>query len=478
MALTGFDCGGTSSQMSSAKVAWQRKDYAAAETALKKEVELRPGNGQAWLMLADIYKEQGRRGEGLNALEKARAATQTKLTPVQIEETYKRQHNLWRESYNAALSAVRNKDFTTAIAHLDTAQRLAPDNAENLYFLGTVYEDMGDNASALRTYQQYVDKVAPVVEMGTKLGLTLQMTPSAVEERLGKPTKAEVSDTLGGYYYYAPQNLYVYFAPATKTRGLAVEGWNPVDASLPEALRTAPRLIRADPYAILGTRAQAAREYDKALRHLQTLSRIDPNREGVSATITQIYIDTKQVDQAIAAIRSEIAANPKDPRPYLDLGNLYFGSERFRDASEAFNNVLSMNLPNDNQHLRIALFNLGAVYKNQGARMQDSIKRLSGGKPTKAQTEAYYAPLRESVRYFERYRAINPTDYIALAELGNLYNVLDDAPKLNAMIKELEGLASANDTTREYWSALSRLYAFVGDEKKAVDADRRAEALR
>jgi len=491
LALSGFDCGGASSQMTTAKLAAQRRDYPAAAAALEKEVELRPNNGLAWFTLAEVYDELERPVDALRAIERARTATEPKLTAVQLEDTYIRQFNLWRNTYNRALDAYRKTDMTRALAILDTAIIVGPDYAENLYFKGTIYDDMkadaggrGADAEAasmdarrLRTYEDYVKAVGPMVEMGTKLGLALQMSPASVEAKLGKPTRSDVSDTMGGFYYYQSQNLYVYFAPATTERGLAVEGWKVFDAAIPERLRSAPVLLRADPYAVLGMSAQSAKKHDDALRYLQTLSRLDPNRAGVSAAITQIYLDTKRIDQAIASIREEINANPKDARPHIDLGNLYFGAERFGDASKSFENVLALGLPATDDNVRIALFNLGAVYKNWGAKVQDSIKKVSGGKPTKAQTDAYMAPLRESVKYFERYRSTNASEFQVLVELGNLYDVLGDTPNRDRMITALEGLASSNASNRDYWRSMSRLYALLGDAKKAEAADKRADTL-
>src|SRR5438034_4811024 len=53
-------------------------------------------------------------------------------------------------------------------------------------------------------------------------------------------------------------------------------------------------------------------------------------------------------------------------------------------------------------NLLIALYDLGAVYKNWGAALQDSIRKVSNSKPSVAQTEVYQRPLRESIRYFEQ----------------------------------------------------------------------------
>lgn len=476
IAFSGFDCAST--QMTTAKLALQRRDYAAAAAALEKEVALRPNGGDAWLALAEVYELQERIADASHALVRARAATEPKLTALQLEDTYRRQYNLWRTAYNHALLAYGKADYARALAVLDTAQIADANKTENLFFRATIYEDMKDQANATKIYQQYVSQITPFVEQGAKLGLALNMTPAQVEAKLGKPTRAEIADTNGGYYYYAPRNIYVYFAPATATEPLGIEGWRSYDESTPESMRALPIVLHADPYAILGENARAAKDYDNALRYLQTLSRLDPGRTGVASVITQIYIDTKRVDQAIRSLRDEMAANPKDPRPYIELGNLYFGDQRLKDAADAFEQVTNLGLASDDQNLRTALFNLGAVYKNWSKIIQDSVKEVSKGKPTAAQNEAYYKPLRESAKYFEQYRKMSSDDFAVLAELANLYDVLGNVASRDKAVRDLEALAPANRTNYEYWRAMSKLYAILGDVQKSESADKRAGELK
>ncbi len=144
--------------------------------------------------------------------------------------------------------------------------------------------------------------------------------------------------------------------------------------------------------------------------------------------------------------------------------------EDYTRAADQFRKVTELGLPNSDANLYTALFNLGAVYKNWGARMQ----RDAGSNATKAQVDAYKKKLQESIGYFERARDINSADFAVLAELGNLYEVLDQKPKLQTTIRSLEAVEADNTTNRDYWRALSRLYLMTGDEKKAEAADRKA----
>jgi tetratricopeptide (TPR) repeat protein len=305
-----------------------------------------------------------------------------------------------------------------------------------------------------------------------KLGLTLGMSQKGLEGRLGKPTKIEVVDSLGGFAYYEPQKLYVYFGAAGEDgKGPRVEGWKFYrDDATPVVIRQASVTLRSAPYVILGLAAEKRGEYDNALRYLQAVSRLDPESD-VDRVVSNIYIKTNRTADAIKLLEDEIAQSPQDPTLHINLGNLLFQMENYTRAADEFKKVVAMNLERSDVNLHTALFNLGAVYKNWGAKMQKD----AGASPSKAQIDAYLKQLRESVSYFEQLREVKPNDFTVLAELGNLYDVLGDKKKVQATIKSLEEGESIYSGEKSYWRALSRLYLIVDDLKKAEEANRKAQ---
>ncbi len=480
LTLSGFDCGG-STQMTTAKIALQRKDFLKAAESLEKEVALRPANGDAWFLLGESYEALGRTLDMVNAFDRALASPATSLTAEQRENIYLKKYNAWGKKYNAALRAYGDKNYDVALAQLDTAGMLRPDFAEHDYFRATIFGAQNRESDALQTFTKYVETIQSGVDEGLKMGLALRMSQRQVESKLGAPTRASLDDTTGGFLYYAPKNLYVYFAPV-EGGPPEVEGWKVYRDSVPEVLRQGSISLRSDPYVVLALKekqagATDASRYDKAIRYLQTLGRLDPQREGVSAEISSIYIKSNRTAEAMRMLRSEIEANPSDARAYIDLGNLQFSAKDYQGAAQTFGKVTGLNLPADDDNLQIALFNLGAVYKNWGAALQDSVAGVSNNRPTAAQISIYQNPLRESVKYFEQLHASKPDDFTLITELGNLYDVLGDKAKLTGSIRQLEALESANATKSSYWRAMSRLYAIAGDIKKAEAADKKADSL-
>jgi tetratricopeptide (TPR) repeat protein len=489
LALSGFDCAST--EMTTAKLAIQKKDFQKAEEFLRKEVGARPQNSEAWMMLGELYEQQGKYGEMNEAYDKAIVATQPSLTPSQKTNIHAKRYNAWLENYNGALGlyndAIQKSDrslYQQALQRLDAAERIRPDYAENLYLRATIYRAMEDAARETETYRKYIDALRHDVETGMKAGLALGMTPAQVETKLGKATSQQMSDTNGGFMYYQPNDLYVYFTGFDRSGSNRVEGWKYfTDASTPDLIRQAPYLIRSAPYYTLGVDAYYAGEkdrarYNQALDYLQLVQRLDMQQEKVGQVIADIYSRTGRTAEAKSSFEQSIRDNPNDPALYINYGTLLVNLKDYDGAIENFRKVLSLSKEGEEKH-QTALFNLGAVYKNWGAALQDSLNKLAKGKMSNAQIEVYSAKLRESAKYFEEYRkSYGGTDYIVLVELGNLYLVLGDESKFNESLKGLEGLEAANSGNYEYWEALSRLYVIKGDTKKADTALKRADALK
>ncbi len=482
LSLTAFECAST--EMTTAKVALQSRDYAKATDALQKEVAARPQNGEAWNLLGRIYYDQKNYVPMAEALRHAMSATQPAISPADHENAAIMIYSGWNAKYNAAYRAYNAKNYDLAIAQLDTAEMLRPGYPENTYFRATTLAAMQRDADAKQAYKAYIEAIDPIVQRGVKAGLTLGAAPPAVERSLGAPTSREMSDTTGGFFYYQPQNLYVYFAP-NDNGALQTEGWQYFAAndSTPADIREVPLTLRSAPYVTLGLgafeRGRSSNDrasYDQALEYLQKVQQFDPTSD-VGQVISNIYIATNRTEEASNLLEKQIAANPKQPQLYIQYGNLLFNMNQYRRAAEQFSRVLDLGLPSDDESRDVALFNLGAVYKNWGAHLQDSLRSAVGSRPSEAQRTVYLDPLRKSAEYFDQVHAAHPDDIKVLMELGNLYDVLGNTQKLKQTITQLEGLQSAHAEDASYWRGLSMLYDKVGDTSKAAVADQKATAL-
>lgn len=487
LALSGFDCAST--EMTTARVALQRKDLQKAEESLKKEVAARPQNGEAWMLLGEIYEQQQQFSEMNDAYAKALVATQPALKPEERNNIYSKRYNLWLTNFNEALS-LRDSAMGTdnpallkeALQKMDMAMLIRPGYPDNYFVRAAIYRDMKDDAAASRSYMEYARAAQQDVEAGMKAGLALGMSPGQVETALGKPSQNSMNER-GGFYRYADRDLYVYFGPSGSNGEQMVEGWHYFnnDGS-PDVLRAAPYTLRGAPYYVLGVDAYFEGEknparYDDALKYLQMVQAFDLQQEKVGQVIADIYAKTNRSDEARRSFEENIRQNPNDPALYINYGTLLVNLKEYQSAVDNFKKVLTLTKDNEERHLT-ALFNLGAVYKNWGAHLQDSIRNVTNNE-TKAQTDLYLAKLRESRTYFEEYRRLyTGTDFSVLSELADLYIVLDDQQKLNETVKMLESMQSQNAQSFDYWRAMERIYAIMGDTRKAEAARAKADTLQ
>ncbi|MCE7935303.1 MAG: hypothetical protein DYG96_12030 [Chlorobi bacterium CHB2] len=488
LAFSGFEC--ASSEVTTARVALKSKDYKKAEEALKKEVAARPGNTEAWLLLGDIYNDQSRWVEMDEAYAKAEAIPSASISDGQRQDIAARRFNGWLNKFNTALRDYNNSRYSQALKELDSAEMLRKNYPENTFLRAQVYLGLKDEAMTTKTYQQYTEIAGRDVTPGLEMGLALGLNRSQLEARAGKPDAAQVVDSAGGFAFYKAKNLYVYFAPAEKPgEASLVEGWKFYSTSdkTPEIIRQQlGNTIRSSPWYSLGVQAYNAAEsdpkkFDDALKYLRTVEQLDASRDDIGEIVAEIYVATKRTDEAMKALDEQIRRDPKNPRPYINYGNLYNEQKQYDKAIEQFAKVLPLGLPSDDKALQTALFNLGAVYKNLGARKQDEIREASKGKPTADQIEQYRKPLRESKKYFEQLKGIPARrgDYQLLGELANLYDVLGETDNLKNAVREMEAVENVGDNARtaDYWRRLSRLYAIIGDGKKAEAADKKASEL-
>jgi tetratricopeptide (TPR) repeat protein len=123
-----------------AYISMQRKDYAAAEAAYQKAVDLRPEYADAWVGLARALQLSGQGDKAMEVLEKASAAN---------ESSASLQFNLGLFYMNAQRSDKAEEAFKKAEA-LDAS------NTEVLYYLGTIALNKGDTAGCIERLEKYL----------------------------------------------------------------------------------------------------------------------------------------------------------------------------------------------------------------------------------------------------------------------------------------------------------------------------------
>lgn len=485
LTLSGFQCAST--QMSTAKVALQGKDYKKAESSLKEELAVRPNNGEAWYLLGvEVYGPQERYAEMGDALNKALNSTEPALDSVQMKNVYIYMLQPWLDAYNAANQASQEKKFTKALEHIDLAISMRPEFAQNYSQKGVILLNSGATDQAMNAYREYVRVAGPDITRGAAKGLVLGMTQKELRAKLGEPTGKSIANSNGDFALIYPENLYVYMGMPKSGSETVVMGWKYFGSEkLPADFKSFSRPLSGYPYYRLGVEAYGqgaknAAKYTEALELLRVVEQFDPSQADVESLIAQIYIDAGREAEARTMLDKRLKEDPKNPKVYINYSLLLYNAKDYTGATNMLQKVLDLGLEQSNASYQTALFNLGVYYKNWGKELQDSIKTVSN-RPSAEQEAVYAAKLRESLKYFERLRSVqtNKGDYGLLAELGNLYYVLAQDDKLLGVIKDFEAIQNSQDmeSDGQYWRELSKLYTAAGDDTKAISAGAKAKAL-
>jgi tetratricopeptide (TPR) repeat protein len=127
----------------------QKKDYAQAETALKKALEIDANSVDAYNLLATIYNDQKKFTEAQAMSAEASKRASAGGTSASADTLY-----------NQGVIAWNANDFPKAQEFFSGAVAANPNHAESHFMLGRVYLNLGKLAEAAKEFETYV-KVAP-----------------------------------------------------------------------------------------------------------------------------------------------------------------------------------------------------------------------------------------------------------------------------------------------------------------------------
>jgi tetratricopeptide (TPR) repeat protein len=113
-------------------------------------------------------------------------------------------------------------------------------------------------------------------------------------------------------------------------------------------------------YITLGNDLYHLKKYDEAVKSFQQAIDIQPPDLDIAVAsywIGVIYNEEKKCEEAIAPLQTAVKLRPEDPDYRSELGNAYFGAQRFHEAAAALKEALRLR-PNDST----ALYGLGVAY--------------------------------------------------------------------------------------------------------------------
>jgi serine/threonine-protein kinase len=179
------------------------------------------------------------------------------------------------------------------------------------------------------------------------------------------------------------------------------------DGKITEAEKAYQQAIQAHPnsrlsYNLFGVFYRRRNQYDKALQMFGKVIQIAPEWYGTYVNVGAIYNDMGQYDKAIDPLKKSIAIRPSYPG-YVNLGNAYFGLNKFSDAAASYQEAAKL----DPQQ--------SVTWGNLGTALYYS------GKKTEAK-----AANQKAAELASQELKVNPHDPVVLSALAGYYSMLDD----------------------------------------------------
>ena len=277
LVFVGYQCGST--EITSAKLYIQQKNYDKAIEVLQKEITKNPKSDEGYYLLGYVQGEQGKFEEMVDSYDKSLEISKSFEKNINDSRKY-----FWAQAFNRGVSlyqrGVRTSDADSAeifydksIADFKSALKIEPDSGDTYKNLAFVYLSKGDNASAVEPLKQLI----------------------AREQAL------DGYKFLGEIYYVTGTNL--------KAQGKTEE---------------------------------AKAEFNKSIEVLEEGLKLYPDNSEMLVTLSTAYIGADRGSEAIDKYKRLSVSNPDDKNIRYNYGVLLLGVDDFAGAEEQFKAALAI----------------------------------------------------------------------------------------------------------------------------------------
>lgn len=482
--LSGFQC--ASADLTTARNAMRKQDWASAKTALDRALVTDSANCDALMMLADVHARQNNVPDMVQAFKRAR--TCTNVTPAIMNDVSIRLYNVWVVEYNAAISAYNQAGatgdtslYTKAIGHLQTAYNVKPEYTDPLVLLGQTHEARGDTNAAMSTYTEWWNAERTGFDVAKSKSVTLGMTRQALLGGMGTPLQTKTDSTDNAIIYKDKYDVggrvfIIFSALEGGNADAVVEGWTYAPAatlSPEEQMRS--RTLSMVPLKSLAFYAYQRQQNDVALNWCNIAAAIKPSDADLGPLRTDLYARLGKTDEAINELKGLIAKDPSNVTNRIQYAGLMMAQENFTDAIAQYDEILKNEPKNET-----ALFNMAAVYKNRAVKAQMIERAKQQADKNYKPDETYMNDLGKSAEYFVRLRGVFKyrDDLTVLEQLANIYEVRREKTKVKEIIMELEALRDKYAASAQYYQIMEGVYARNGMEDKAKEMEAKIRTMK
>lgn len=282
MLLMGYQC--SSTEITSAKLYIQQKNYDKALEVLQKEIQKNPKSDQGYYLMGVVYSEKGDYPKMVESFNQSLSISKTYEKEI---NDYKR--STWVTVFNRGVAffqratKVQDEDsmmvfFDKAVADFKAAAEIEPDSADSYKNLAFVYMSKGDNEAAIEPLKKII----------------------ALEK------DKDGYKYLGEIYYVMGSNL--------KNQGKDAE----------------------------------AKEYfNRAIEVLSEGRKLYPDDTDMLLFLSNAYIGAERISEATTQFEAGVKAEPNNKYYRYNYGVLLLGAEKYAEAEEQFKRALEID-PNYN----------------------------------------------------------------------------------------------------------------------------------
>ncbi len=334
LSFTAFQC--SSTELTSAKLYVQQKNYDKALESLEKEVTKNPKSDEGYYLLGYVHGEKGELKEMIESYDKSLAISKKFAKEIDDYKKYQWQDNFNKGVglFNRATKVKANEDsskmfFNKSIEKFENAILIEPDSVSA--YQNLVYSLINADREA---------------ELEAPLKKVIELNQSA--------------------------SAYVDLSKVYNNQAIVLMN------SYKDTKNVADSL-------------DAMKAYDKEIALLEKGYALYPEDAAILAQLSNAYVLANKMDVAMETFKKGIEKDPMNEKYRYNYGVLLLGANKFEEAAEQFNKAIE--IKND---YTSAYYNLGVTYLKWGAAMQEeALAEDSDDQSYKEKFKAAVSPLEK-----------------------------------------------------------------------------------
>jgi tetratricopeptide (TPR) repeat protein len=308
MIFSGFQC--SSTELTSARLYIQQKNYDQAIEVLKKDVQKNPKSDEGWFLLGHTYGEVGKIDSMLIAYDKSLAISNKFEKQINDSKIF-----YWANNFNSGVNLLKRANemadndsatifYDKSINAFNQAAMIEPDSTDAYKNIAFVYMSAGRNEEAIEPLKQLVER----------------------------------SKELDGYRYLGE----IYSTLGTnKLSEYSISG-NVQDS------------IDADEY------------FSNAISVLEEGKTLYPDDGEITRVLNISYLQMGRIEEALESARDLVEKEPDNKTYRYNYGVILLQTDDFEGAVEQFEKALEIDPDYEN-----AEYNLGLTYVKWGTQLKD-----------------------------------------------------------------------------------------------------------